>query len=139
MKEDFSNLSIEWDYTPKDTNKRLYGRLTQKELVRLLVGVNSIPIKIRASHGFLEGILIDISAGGVCVIISGDISEYSKVKIFMNVGKKSIATNALVCYSNKIQSGFKVGLKFMDLSLDICEYISELYASKVLTFGSEKY
>lgn len=128
-------LSVDWEYEPENPlGKRQVVRLTSVEL-RDLIGNKAIPVKVVAK-GFEEtGRLLDISSGGVAVLLKSELVEGKPVKLGMFLGKEKIISRALVRSSTTKDDGFRTGLEFVELPAPNVEYISSLISSRVYKSG----
>lgn len=125
-------LEIDWEYNPA-------GRLDKRAFVRLdmgsvsqLVEVRTIEVRLATVNKNHVGTLVDVSAGGVAITLPGQLEIDQPVKVGFFLGTKKIISRGLVKHVQKKGEAFQTGIQFVDLTADLVEYISSLYAAKVL-------
>ena len=74
-------LTMDWDYTADNPlGKRKHERMTNREVAALL-GVDTVRAKVATQKHTIDGLLSDISAGGMALILGKELSVNQFVKI----------------------------------------------------------
>ena len=97
-----------------------------------LLGVRTIRAKVATEKQIVNGLLSDICAGGMALILNKDLPVNQYVEIGFFLGKQKIVSRAVVKQSAAVQKDYKVGFQFQDIHEDDSRYINSLYASKRL-------
>ena len=125
-------LSVDWDYTPEnECERRSFRRLNNKDMFKLF-DAREIVVKLATTQHTYDGQLIDISDGGLGLNLPVLLKENELVKVGLLLGPRKIVTKGLVKHASKSETLCKTGIKFVDLAKDASEYISGLYASRIL-------
>ncbi|MDD2463999.1 MAG: PilZ domain-containing protein [Desulfobulbus sp.] len=126
-------LSVEWDYAPESArDQRMHVRLAMP-VVGKLIDVAEIVVKMATSKATYEGRLIDISEGGLAIRLPVALATDLPVKVGLILGQTKIIARAQVRHVQAEEGGFVTGLQFVGLSAENAQYISGLYAAKVLS------
>jgi len=128
-------LSVDWEYEAENPlGKRATVRLVSTELHELL-GKKAIAVKVVAK-GFEEtGRLLDLSSGGIAVLLKTELLEGKPVKMGLFLGKEKIICKALVRSSVSVELGYRTGLEFVELPESNGNYISGLVSSRSYNAG----
>ncbi len=123
-------LQMDWDYTAENPlGKRKHERISDDDVASLL-GVEAVKAKVATQKHTIDGLLSDISAGGVALILGKELSVNQFVKIGFFLGTQKIVSKAIVRRSAPEQKDYKVGFQFQDINEEDSRYIHSLYASK---------
>lgn len=129
------DLKIDWDYEPENPlGKRRDVRLAGKEL-KMLLGLEQIPIKLATQKSEYKGVLIDLAQNGLAVLLSKEprLAEAAKLGMFLRSHK--IISRVIVRNVAQTDQLFRVGLEFVELDGEMKNFIVSLVASK--TFSRE--
>lgn len=125
------NLTIDWDYEPESAlGKRAWVRIEKSDLLSLLAG-KDIPVKIVTRNVDKTGYLIDISVGGLAVILDLKLTEGQLVKIGLFLGKQKVISKAIVRNVSSLKGKHRIGMEFVDLEKEISAFIAGLISSKM--------
>jgi len=125
-------LEVDWDYGKKsDKDKRAFVRLNLDDIGQLFEA-SEIKVKVGTVQQVHDGVLLDVSSGGAAVKLSTPLEIQQPIKIGFVLSHKSIVTKGQVRHIQRLESGYKIGMQFIDLDPAIQEFIGGLYASKVL-------
>ncbi len=125
-------LQMDWDYSGQGPlAKRRFERLTDGDMTSIFE-VKNVPVRVATSDFTADGILNDISGGGVAVVLRKELAIGQHVKVGFFLGRQKIISQAIVKQSLQIQSGYKIGFQFDNIKEEDSSYINGLYASKVL-------
>ncbi len=128
-------LEVEWDYGKKCAkDKRTFVRLNLDDIGQLFE-VCEIKVKVATVQQIHDGVLLDVSAGGAAVKLSTALEVYQPIKVGFVLSNTPIVTKGQVRYMEQMESGYKIGVQFIDLDPNIQDFIGGLYASKVLGHG----
>lgn len=129
-------LGIDWEYkSEKALDKRVAIRLGV-EAVSRLVEVQTLEVRVATAHKNYLGSLIDISAGGMALFLLARLEVDLPVKVGCFIGKVKIISHGLVRHVQANGKRFLTGIQFVGLDADLAEYLSGLYAAKVLYHSS---
>jgi hypothetical protein len=127
-----AGLEMEWDYKfESPLGKRKHERMTSQDVASLL-GVRKIRAKVATGKKTVNGLLSDICAGGMALILSKDLFVNQDVKIGFFLGTQKIVSRAVVRQSVPVKKDYKVGFQFQDINQEDSNYINGLYASRRL-------
>lgn len=125
-------LQMDWDYSGQGPlAKRRFERLTDGDMTSIFE-VKNVPVRVATSDFTADGILSDISGGGVAVLLRKELAIDQHVKVGLFLGRQKIVCQAIVKQSIQTQSGYKIGFQFDNIKEEDSSYINGLYASKVL-------
>jgi len=125
-------LQMDWDYSGQDAlAKRRFERLSDGDMTSIFE-VKNVPVRVATSDFTADGILSDISGGGVAVVLRKELAIGQHVKVGFFLGRQKIVSQAIVKQSIQIQSGYKIGFQFDNIKEEDSRYINGLYASKAL-------
>ena len=125
-------LRIDSEYkadTPLGNRK--HERMTAGDMTSMLE-VKTIRAKVVTGKHTVDGLLSDICADGLALILKNELSVNQYVKIGFFLGKQKIISKAVVKRSVPIQNNYKVGFQFQDINEEDSRYINSLYAAKRL-------
>lgn len=125
-------LGVDWEYNPSARlDKRAFVRMDM-EGVSQLVEVRTIEVRLATVNKNHVGTLVDVSAGGIAMTLPVQLEIDQPVKVGFFLGRTKIISRGLVRHAQKKGELFQAGIQFVDLASDLVEYISGLYAAKVL-------
>ena len=125
-------VSVEWDFKPSTPlGKRAFARIKKEDIPRLYT-VEEIFVKVATVKHSYTAILIDISAGGLAMLIPAALEENQLLKVGFHLGSVKIVSKAAVRHSHKIGAQYIAGIEFVDFDSEYAAYINGLYASLVL-------
>ena len=111
--------------------KRKFERMTAGDMTSM-VEVKTIRAKVITGKHTVDGLLSDICADGMALILKNKLSVNQYVKFGFFFGKQKIISKAVVKQSVPVQNNYKVGFQFHDINEDDSKYIHSLYAAKRL-------
>lgn len=124
-------LEIDWEYSArKGGDKRAFVRLDLDDIGQLFEA-REIAVKIATQQQMHNGTLLDISTGGLAVQLAVSLEVNQPVKVGFVLGNMRIVAKGQVRHVQRLGSGFKNGVQFVDLETASRDYIGGLYASKV--------
>lgn len=124
-------LEVDWDYEPDNPlGKRTTVRIGDKQLHSLIAKENT-PVKLLTSSLEHKGYLVDISQGGIAVLLDSQLPTGQPVKIGFFLGNEKIVANALVRNIVAVDNKFRTGIEFVGLKKVYDEYIAGLISSSV--------
>ena len=115
---------------PQGGDKRAFVRLDLDDIGQLFEA-REIAVKVATPHLMHNGTLLDISTGGVAVQLSAALEVNQPVKLGFVLGNMRIVAKGQVRHVQRLGSGFKSGIQFVDLDVASRHFIGGLYASKV--------
>ena len=125
-------LCMDFEYKPKTSlDKRAFFRLSDEDVARLFQ-IKEILVRISTVSKIYTAQLLDISEGGLSLKLHDSLEENLPLKVGFFLGTKKILSKAIVRHSCKAKDWYRTGIQFIDLDKESSEYISELYASKIL-------
>lgn len=125
-------LKVDREYTVETPlGKRKFERMTAGDMTSMLE-VKTIRAKVVTGKHTVDGMLSDICADGMALILKNELSVNQYVKIGFFLGKQKIISKAVVKQSVPVQNSYKVGFQFHDINEDDSKYINSLYAAKRL-------
>ena len=125
-------LCMDFEYKPKTSlDKRAFFRLSHEDVAQLFQ-IKEILVRISTVSKIYTAQLLDISEGGLSLNLQEFLEENLPLKIGFFLGTKKILSKAIVRHSYKVKDWYRTGIQFIDLDKESSEYISELYASKIL-------
>ena len=125
-------VGVDWEYMPQtDLDKRSFVRL-DIGVVSQLVEVRQIAVKLATVKKNYDGVLIDISEGGLALNLPIPLENDLPVKVGFFQGSAKIISRGLVRHTIKKGDRFITGIQFVDLPQESAEYIAGFYAAKVL-------
>jgi c-di-GMP-binding flagellar brake protein YcgR len=126
-------LQMDWDYTAENPlGKRKFQRMDNGD-VRSIFEVKTILVRVATGDFTIDGTLIDISGGGLALILEKQLVVGQKVKFGFFLGTQKIISQAIVRQCVPVKSGYKVGFEFHNIKEGDSQYINGLYASKLLS------
>lgn len=126
------DLEMDWEYKAEaPLQKRKHERMTSQDVASLL-GVRTIRARVATGRQTIDGLLSDICAGGMALILKSELSINQYVNIGFYLGKQKIVSKAVVKQLAPAQTNYKVGFQFQDINEEDSRYINSLYASKRL-------
>lgn len=128
------DLCMDTEYDPI-IDKRIFGRLTQEDIERLINEKNRIQVKISTFSGTFSAHLKDISGGGILIHSPNKIPTDTNIKVGILLGDKKIITKGIVRHSIKLLNSYRIGVEFIKADPNDVEYIKELYTQKILIYG----
>ena len=124
-------LEIDWEYSArKGRDNRAFVRLNLQDIAQLFEACE-IAVKVATVQQMYSGILLDISSGGLALQLAVALEVQQPVKVGFILGTMRIIAKGQVRHVQPLDDGFKIGIQFIDLPLDIGDFIGALYASKV--------
>lgn len=124
-------LEIDWEYSArKGRDNRAFVRLNLQDIAQLFEACE-IAVKVATVQQMYSGILLDISSGGLALQLAVALEVQQPVKVGFILGTMRIIAKGQVRHVQPLDDGFKIGIQFIDLPLDIGDFIGGLYASKV--------
>jgi c-di-GMP-binding flagellar brake protein YcgR len=125
-------LDVDWEYKPASPlGKRAFIRIKSED-ISALFETREIFVKIATSENTYTGRLLDISEGGLSLCLPALLEENRPVKVGFFLGTMKIISKAVVRHTQKKGATYTTGIKFIDLDKECAEYISGLYASRIL-------
>ncbi len=125
-------LKVDREYKAETPlGKRKCERMTAGDMASILE-VGTIRAKVVTGKHTVDGLLSDICADGMALILKNHLSVNQYVKIGFFLGKQKIISKAIVKQSVPVQNNYKVGFQFEDINEADSKYIHSLYASKRL-------
>lgn len=125
-------LSVDWEYqSTKSLDKRAFVRL-DVGAVSQLVELRTIEVRLATVKKNYVGTLLDVSAGGMAINLPTQLEADTPVKVGFFLGTTKIISRGVVRHARTEGEGYLTGIMFVDLAPDLVEYISGLYAAKVL-------
>ena len=125
-------LHIDWGYKPANPlGKRKHARMSSKDVASLF-GIEKIKARVATGKQTVDGLLSDICAGGMALILNTELAVNQNVKIGFYLGKQKIISKAVVRQTAPTRRNFKVGFQFQDIAEEDSRYIDNLYATKIL-------
>ena len=112
--------------------KRKFERMTAGDMTSMLE-VKTNRAKVITGKHTVDGLLSDICAEGMALILKNELSVNQYVKVGFFLGKQKIISKAVVKQSVPVQNNYKVGFQFHDINEDDSKYIHSLYAAKRLS------
>lgn len=129
-------LAVDWEYVPESArDQRAHPRLDMTVMARLIDG-QQIVVKVATSRQTYEGRLVDISEGGLALILPVALAPNLPVKVGLVLGRARILSRARVRHVKPEPGGVVTGLQFVDLPHESSLFIGELYAAKVLSHAA---
>ncbi len=126
------DLKMDWEYKAESPlQKRKHERMTSQDVASLL-GVRPIRARVATGRQTIDGLLSDICAGGMALILKSELSINQYVNIGFYLGKQKIVSKAVVKQLAPAQKNYKIGFQFQDINEEDSRYINSLYASKRL-------
>jgi len=122
------------DGPPESADHRAAARLRTRDLQDLLMMPRGLlPVKIRHANRIRMGALVDISQKGMGIQLNKGhgLDRDMMISLQARLGKRSLAVKAIVRWA----APDKIGVEFVDPKKEDYEFLSELYAAKVLGGG----
>lgn len=123
-------LEVDWCFESENgAEKRAKTRLTQKDL-EFLFKKRAIPVKLVTERGQCTAYLVDVSQGGICLRakVSG-VAESQLVKLGFFLGNHKVLSKGRIKHVGEEKGWNILGIEFVGLSGDNCEYLAGLYTS----------
>ncbi len=128
-----NKLEVDWDYEPVNPlGKRLWARFATADL-KALFDTGMILVKVAGRHLSTKGNLIDISRGGLAVLLDMPVAAGQMIKANLLLGRRKIVSIAIVRNCIPSAGGHRVGMEFLDLDEECSAYIAGLSAAQIYT------
>ena len=125
------NLTIDWEFEPENAlGKRAWVRIDKSDL-RSFLTMESIPVKVITRNFDKSGQLVDLSVGGLAVLLSTKLTDGQLVKVGFFLGRQKIISRAVVRNICSLKDKYRVGMEFMDLEKDTSSYVAGIISSKI--------
>lgn len=123
------NLEVDWDYEPESAlGNRSWKRLVKQDLNRML-GVRDTPVKLMVNDTEILGSLLDVSQGGVGVLLKQPMAVGALNKIGFFLGKETIISKVTTMYSTAWEDRHRIGMQFVGLAENSQGAIEQLVVS----------
>lgn len=127
------NLEVDWDFEPENAlGKRLWARFGPADL-RASLDSESIPVKVVGRQFSKIGKLIDISKGGLAVLLDSSPGKGQPVRLNLLLGRQRVVSTAIIRNITPLKGRQRVGMEFIDLAEEVSSYIAGLISSKIYT------
>ena len=124
-------LKIDWDYEPENAlGKRAWVRIGKADL-RSFLTVESMPVKIVTRNIDKTGHLVDISIGGLALLLDTNLPDGQLTRIGISLGKRKIISRAIVRNVSSSKGKHRIGMEFVDLEKNDASFIASLISSKM--------
>ena len=124
-------LEIDWEYSArKGGDKRAFVRLNLDDIGQLFEA-REIAVKVATQQQMYNGSLLDISTGGVAVLLAAALQVGQPVKVGFVLGTIRIVAKGVARHVQPLGGGYRSGIQFVDLEPAARDFIGGLYASKV--------
>ena len=128
-----ADLSVDWEYEPEDAKgKRKWSRINNGQLQSSLE-VEAIPVKVVTTNSSKVGRLIDLSTGGLAVLLDAGMTTGQVAKIGMYLGRHKIVAKVTVRNACLLKGKYRIGMEFADLDQESSSFIASIIASKIYT------
>ncbi len=125
------NLKIDWEYEPENPlGKRSTVRLLQKDLSRML-DEDQVPVKILSKTLTYKGYLVDLSTKGLACLLDVNMKVGLFIKVGFFIGKRKILSRGIIKNICLIKNSYRVGIEFVDLTLEDASFLSCLNSSNI--------
>ena len=126
------DLEFDWECQPDESFfERGFVRMDDTEL-EFLLEVKVVYARIATRHFLAKGKTLDLSQGGIALLIPKSVKVGEPVYVGFYLGRKKITAKAIVRNCTDISKGFRWGIEFIDLKEDYYNYIENLYSTKIL-------
>lgn len=126
-------LEVDWDYEPENPlGKRLRARFAPADF-KALFDTGMILVKIAGRHLSTRGNLLDISHGGLAVLLDMPVAAGQMIKANLLLGRRKIVSTAVVRNCIPFSGGHRVGMEFLDLDEECSAYIAGFSAAQTYT------
>ena len=125
-------LQMDWEYeAEKPQGQRKFERMSD-EYVTSLFKTENIRVRVVTEKLTLDGLLSDVSAGGLSLVLKKElaVNDFAKIGFYLN--KQKIISRAVVKQSTPLHSGFKIRFQFQNIKEEYSQYINGLYSAKIL-------
>ena len=122
------------DGASTQSENRAAVRLPKRDLQDLLMMPRGpLPVLVRYKDHTRTGTLVDVSQAGmgVCLLEGHGLGKGMTIALASKLGKRPLTVRAVVRWSTPD----KIGVKFINPKKEDYEFLSELYAAKVLGGG----
>jgi hypothetical protein len=127
------NLEVDWDYEPENPlGKRLWSRFGTADLQALL-DTGTIPVKVAGRHLSTRGSLLDVSRGGLAMLLDMPMATGQLIRVSLLLGHRKIVSSAIVRNCIPMAGRHRTGVEFVDLDEECATYIAGLISSKIYT------
>lgn len=123
------NLEIDWEYKPERDNRK-FGRITS-DGIRRLFRVPTIPIKILIDSSRYSGVLLDISAGGMAIETSQDLSVDIEGRFIFSLDHYRISVIGRVVNKKDLPGLHRCGILFLNLDEMASDILKSIFLSKL--------
>lgn len=124
-------LEVDWEYVPENPlGKREWMRMADHDLLTIL-GVKRIPIKVVSKNFDETGYLLDLSQGGVAVLLNTQLAVGQAVKLGFFLGNHKVISKALIRNARKLEGKQRTGIEFVELAKESATFITGLISAKV--------
>jgi len=125
-------LSVDWNFKPiSPLGKRAFVRIIKQDIPRIF-SVDNIFVKVATVTQTYTGQLLDISKGGLSMILPVLLEQNTLLRVGFFLGPVKITSKAVVKHSRNIETQHITGIEFIDLDSESAGYINGLYASLIL-------
>ncbi len=123
-------LGVDWDFEPENPlGKRAHARLTTKDL-SILFQIDGIPVRLATESREARALLIDLSQGGLSLLVKeGHWIKSQLVKFGCFLGKQKLLSKGRIKNVRQEKDGTVLGIEFVGLPEKTHDYISTLYSS----------
>ena len=127
-------LKVDWEYEPSNPlGKRAHVRMKDTELFPVL-DVKTIPVKVVANDLEKKGYLVDLTPAGMAVKLDSGLDLDKPVMVGFFLGEQKIVSKAIVKNVQKTGGQYKVGIVFEKLDQEYVDFITSLFASRILEY-----
>ena len=125
-------LEVDWDYEPDSALGRRRKVRIENEAIRSLLGDKTLYVKVVAADFEEKGMLIDLSIGGVAVMLPKSLGKEQPVRLGFFLGKDKILANGVIKNSSQSSTGCRVGIEFDKLEMAYENIITGVISSHAL-------
>ncbi len=127
------NLEVDWEFEPENAlGKRLWSRFGPADLQASL-DIENIPVKVDGRQLSCVGKLLDISRGGLAVLLDATLASGQPVRVAFLLGRQKVVSTAIIRNVTPLKGQQRIGMEFIDLGEEISSYIAGLISSKTST------
>lgn len=127
------NLEVDWEFEPENAlGKRLWSRFGPADLQASL-DIENIPVKVVGRQFSSVGKLLDISRGGLAVLLDKTLASGQPVRVAFLLGQQKVVSTAIIRNVTSLKGQQRIGMEFIGLGEEISSYIAGLISSKTST------
>jgi hypothetical protein len=124
-------LMVDWDYEPENAlGKRKWSRLQTTDL-RSSLDAKDIPIKVVTKNINKNGSVIDISIGGLAIILDTRLAVGQLARIGLYLGRQKVISRVIVRNVSPLKGTYRIGMEFVELEEENIAYIAGLISSQM--------